>query len=67
MFSFRFIQKSTYDVIAIFVNELSPSEIALTSAVRSAQVANPYEAFSILHPEYIFPVDVNKAAPTLIK
>jgi hypothetical protein len=60
-------ERLTYDVIAIAVNEFSPSETALTIAVRSAQVANAYEAFSILHPEYIFPVDVNKAAPTLIK
>jgi hypothetical protein len=60
-------KRLTYDVIAILVNEFSPSEIALTTAVRSAQVDNAYETFSTLHPEYILPVDVNKAAPTLIK
>lgn len=38
-------------VIAIFLNDLSPSETALTMAVRSAQMPNGYEAFSTLQPE----------------
>lgn len=39
-----------YVVTAIAMNSFSPDETAFTKAVRSAQIAPPYEAFSTLHP-----------------
>lgn len=41
-----------------------PSLTALTSAVRSAQIVPPYEAFSMFAPDTIRPSDVSSAAPT---
>ena len=49
---------------AINVNSDSPSETALQIAVRSAQIASPYDAFSTLQPVLIFSDFVNTAAPT---
>ena len=40
------------------------SEIALKTATSSAQIVAGYEAFSILHPVYMFPESVTNAAPT---
>jgi len=38
-------------------NLRSPSWIALKTATLSAQIDNPYEAFSTLDPVYIFPLE----------
>lgn len=45
-------------------NPLAPSDIALKIATRSAHMVSPKEAFSILHPENNFPLDVRITAPT---
>jgi hypothetical protein len=37
---------------------------ARQTADRSAQIVNPYDEFSTLHPEITSPVAVNTAAPT---
>lgn len=41
-----------------------PSRMAANAATRSAQMVNPKEAFSILHPEKIVPSVDARAAPT---
>lgn len=39
-----------YVVIAIALKSRTPSDMALTMAVRSAQIVKPYDAFSTLQP-----------------
>jgi hypothetical protein len=51
--------------IAIFSNSYSPSLIALNIATLSAQTVAGYDEFSIFAPVYIFPLFVNRQAPTL--
>ena len=51
--------------MAIALNFLIPPEMALKSAVRSAQIVRLKELFSILEPVMIFPDEVRSAAPTL--
>lgn len=51
--------------IAILVIFLFPSLIAFTTAVRSAHIPSPYDAFSTLQPEYMVPSSHRNAAPTL--
>jgi len=51
-------------VTAIAANERSPAETAENTAVRSAQVVRPYEAFSTLQPWNTLPLLLSNAAPT---
>jgi len=51
-----------YTTTAVILD--SPSDTALKTAVRSAQLVRPYEEFSTLHPEKILPELVHTAAPT---
>jgi hypothetical protein len=52
------------EAIAIAANFFTPSEIALKAAVRSAQIVNPKELFSILQPVKTVPSFVSSATPT---
>jgi hypothetical protein len=51
--------------IASALNERQPKLTAFTTALLSAQIESPYDLFSTLQPEIIFPSAVSKAAPTL--
>ena len=51
--------------IAIRINDRSPAVIAAVTAARSAQMVNPKERFSTLHPVKIRPFAQSNAAPTL--
>jgi hypothetical protein len=50
--------------IAIAANFFSPAAMAEKTAVRSAQLVRPYDAFSTLHPLKILPDEHRRAAPT---
>ena len=52
------------DAMAMAVNVRAPSLIALNSAVRSAQLVSPKEAFSTLQPVKTRPSSQSSAAPT---
>jgi len=55
---------STSLVTASATNVRVPSLTAFTSAVRSAQIVPPYDAFSMFAPVMIFPSAESSAAPT---
>jgi CNT family concentrative nucleoside transporter len=50
--------------MAMATNLRLPAATALNTAVRSAQIVKPYEAFSTLQPTKIWPSSVSSAAPT---
>ncbi|NOW18556.1 hypothetical protein DFH90_002029 [Clostridium saccharobutylicum] len=58
MYSFK-LPTMAIDLIVV-----SPSDIPLNIAVLSAQFVAPKDAFSTLHPPYIFPLSKSTAAPT---
>ncbi len=51
--------------MAIALNSLLPSDIALVNATLSAHIEGEYAAFSMLHPKNTLFSLVSRAAPTL--
>ena len=49
---------------AMAVSARFPAATALPKATLSAQIVNPYDAFSMLQPTWIVPDSVKTAAPT---
>ena len=58
----RCVGISVSATMAIRLNFVSPSEIALTTATRSAQIVRPYVAFSTLQPATMTPAGVSERA-----
>src|SRR5579862_4327789 len=59
------VRTSVSAATAMRLNLRAPSEIALNTATRSAQIVSPYVAFSMLQPVKMRPFSSSSAAPTL--